>query len=414
MFDLILCLLSSLYVIEASLFCPYTKYPTADADFRTMTIQIKERAEQEAMYRISDDEFDQGFVANSTSFRLFTSTDNTDCPAKACLTEISAAEPKHHGSILYHTSVLGKVIPPGFQAIDASRRVYCVVFEGDCGATIPIYRYYRITSQGIYHAYTTDGHKQLSNYTSEPTPLCYAWPTQRVQESTISSIVTPEVHAPTTILVKENLISVSEETCSHPSSELPSSDAMKALHVYDNHRGGPMRDHYYTTRTIDTGDVKNLNSVYYNYTLTNDIGAIVVDEKASRCECLIKLTQMLEYSEGIIRMLDHKLLIQDEETPSARLINQTSTGEDLFCVKEEGACGATLPLRKYFHIGDLDTIYTVNSTETPLFTVPTPAGVLCYIWNIEEVSNSSSTSETEPTLLRAGYTIDPKNNSLNN
>ena len=73
-----------------------------------MTIQIKERAEQEAMYRISDDEFDQGFVANSTSFRLFTSTDNTDCPAKACLTEISAAEPKHHGIRCVKTRVDGK------------------------------------------------------------------------------------------------------------------------------------------------------------------------------------------------------------------------------------------------------------------------------------------------------------------
>ena len=63
-----------------------------------MSILVKEHVEKEAMYRISDDEFGQGFSSKSDNFRLLTSSDNNDCPARVCLTELSAAEPKHHGT----------------------------------------------------------------------------------------------------------------------------------------------------------------------------------------------------------------------------------------------------------------------------------------------------------------------------
>lgn len=119
----ILCFLWLYLVVDASIFCPYLKYPSSDADFSKnlfstimnwkyrenihifyhfgilgkVSIQLKERAEQESMYRISDDENDQGFTSKSESFRLITSTDNSECPVRSCLTELSAAEPKHHG-----------------------------------------------------------------------------------------------------------------------------------------------------------------------------------------------------------------------------------------------------------------------------------------------------------------------------
>lgn len=64
-----------------------------------------------------------------------TTRDSSECPYRGCLVELSPAEPKNHGTLLYQTSVIGKMIPPGFFAMDVSRRLYCVVTEGDCGAT---------------------------------------------------------------------------------------------------------------------------------------------------------------------------------------------------------------------------------------------------------------------------------------
>ena len=46
-------------------------------------------------------------------------------------------------------SLLGKMIPPGFFAMDVVHRLYCVVNDGDCGATSPLYRHYRLTTNGI-------------------------------------------------------------------------------------------------------------------------------------------------------------------------------------------------------------------------------------------------------------------------
>lgn len=99
------------------------------------SIQTRQRPGQEAYYRITDDTNDPAYKRNSSAFRLMTTRDSSECPYRGCLVELSPVEPKNHGTVLYQTSVIGKMIPPGFFAMDVARRLYCVVTDGDCGAT---------------------------------------------------------------------------------------------------------------------------------------------------------------------------------------------------------------------------------------------------------------------------------------
>ena len=99
------------------------------------SIQGRQRPGQEAYYRITDDNNDPAYQRKSSRFRLMNTRDSTECPFRGCLVELSPVEPKNHGTLLYQTSVIGKMIPPGFFAMDVGRRLYCVVTDGDCGAT---------------------------------------------------------------------------------------------------------------------------------------------------------------------------------------------------------------------------------------------------------------------------------------
>lgn len=56
------------------------------------------------------------------------------------------------------------------------------------------------------------------------------------------------------------------------------------------------------------------------------------------------------------------------------------TGEQFYCVPEEGTCGASVPLRKFYNFGDADSMLTAGSEVPPPMTSPMPAEVLCWIW----------------------------------
>lgn len=56
------------------------------------------------------------------------------------------------------------------------------------------------------------------------------------------------------------------------------------------------------------------------------------------------------------------------------------TGEEIYCSRRENACGATVPLRKYYNLADSDSVLTAQSDATPANTIPSPADVLCWIW----------------------------------
>ncbi len=53
------------------------------------------------------------------------------------------------GTLFYHINLIGKVIPPGYQALDFNQRRYCAILKGDCGAEVPIYRHLRVADGRI-------------------------------------------------------------------------------------------------------------------------------------------------------------------------------------------------------------------------------------------------------------------------
>lgn len=55
-------------------------------------------------------------------------------------------------------------------------------------------------------------------------------------------------------------------------------------------------------------------------------------------------------------------------------------GEELYCAHKENACGATVPLRKFYNLADSDSLLTAGSDKTPSNSVPSPSEVLCWIW----------------------------------
>jgi len=353
-------------VAHGSLFCPHTAEPSGKDNFRSMIIESKNREGQEPMYRIVDsNNRDPSFTTISEQFKLLTRMDNSECPGRSCVTELSAAMPRHQGSVLYLTNIVGKLIPPGFTPVEVKNRLYCTIVEGDCGATVPIYRHYKFTTAGLFHAYSTDG-VDIDGFTRETMPLCWAW-----------SVETAEVAGVKT--VNEGDSNLTEEENKEPKmirldcsskSKKPMRSAMKSLNVWKNNRPGTFMDHYYTTKHPGKG-----------YEYDDTIGLVVVDEEKSKCNCLVRLTQMVDNKpEGLWARLDHKLVSDYKEPPPNAGEEYTSMEEEVYCAKEEGACGATIALRKFFKLGNLDTIYTVNDDKAPMFSVPSPSGVLCYIW----------------------------------
>ncbi|KAI6208408.1 hypothetical protein M3Y96_00111800 [Aphelenchoides besseyi] len=217
----VLFLTQLVYIVQSSIFCPHPVYPSSDEEFVVASIQARQqRPTNEAYYRIAEDIEDADFKRKSARFRLMTTRDSTECPFRGCLSEIAPSEPKSHGTVLYQTSVIGKMIPPGFFAMDVAQRLYCVVTDGDCGATIPLYRHYRLSPTGIYHAYTVEADTTIEGYTKELSPLCYVWPKTRpnINVSDTPSTLIPSLNeilqrlAPKTTTVSTTTTKESKDT----------------------------------------------------------------------------------------------------------------------------------------------------------------------------------------------------------
>ena len=245
-----------------------------------MRIQSKKSVGQEPMFRIANtDDTDKSFSSSSSRFRLLTRTDNVECPSKGCITELSAAQPKHQSSILYLTNIIGKMIPPGFQHIDSATRLYCVIMAGDCGATIPIYRYYKFLPSGLYHAYSTDEDVEIDGFAREPSPLCFGWPTLSAEQlraegregsgedysSEELEEASVEVTSEERQEARQEVFQMVPEVCDNKTPPKPSS--MKSLNVYVNDKAGALKDHYYTTKVANEGDEKDKDTEFYGYHL---------------------------------------------------------------------------------------------------------------------------------------------------
>uniref|UniRef100_A0A914QZW6 Uncharacterized protein n=1 Tax=Panagrolaimus davidi TaxID=227884 RepID=A0A914QZW6_9BILA len=250
--------------------------PSDLKSFETLRIQLKKPVGQEPMYRLANiADTDKSFTISSPKFRLITRTDNVECPSKGCITELSAAQPKSQSSILYLTNIIGKMIPPGFQHIESSTRLYCAIVAGDCGATVPIYRYYKFLPNGLYHAYSTNEDIEIAGYVREPQPLCYGWQTLTTEqlraeglegsgeEEDFSSEEKVQVTDEEKEEEKKEEFKMMREVCDDKTPPKPSS--MKSLNVYVNDKTGALKDHYYTTKVPTPEEQKNSENEFYGY-----------------------------------------------------------------------------------------------------------------------------------------------------
>ncbi|CAD5206341.1 unnamed protein product [Bursaphelenchus okinawaensis] len=379
--------------VTASLFCPYTVYPSNQNEMVTATIQAKQMTENSLYYRITDNESDPSYKRLSPHFKLMTVRDNNECPFRGCMVELSPAEPKNHQTRLYQTSVIGKMIPPGFFSMDVSQRLYCVLTEGDCGATVPLYRHYKVTPQGIFHAYTVDPSDVIEGYIKESTPLCYVWARNKATVAHDKPTVIPSLEKiiPKIRFVshekefdansqEDNTLLDIDELCAHDNRK-SSDSSMKELLEFYNNKEGADKDHLYTVKRKVNG-----------YKKQKVLGKIVTDVKKSGCKCLVQLAEMKFQAAGGLPGLDHKLAREQIEPPT---LNQYFlTGERYYCAPQQGECGATVPLRKWYNFGEADSIITADSEVAPAMTGPFPGDVLCWIWP-QEYRQDSTEYEVE-------------------
>ncbi|CAB3410805.1 unnamed protein product [Caenorhabditis bovis] len=92
---------------------------------------------------------------------------------------------------------------------------FCAV-EKKCGATVPIYRHYRLLNIHLYHTYTiTNG--TVDGYTREDSPICYGWKVDKSAPSDVEGTTPSE--EPSTTSSEEPSTTSSEEPSTTSSIE---------------------------------------------------------------------------------------------------------------------------------------------------------------------------------------------------
>ncbi|VDM48466.1 unnamed protein product [Toxocara canis] len=255
------------YGVFASLFCPFTTIPK-EISLKAAHVYLKEDGIK-SIYRISTKHID-GFVIQPSEILVSENQTVRGCPEQ-CMMELTANQATaEHGSVLHQALILERMAPQGYKLLATVQRIYCVTVNGDCGANVPIYRYYRLTQFGIR-----------------------------------------DIEMPSE--VETNLL-ITNFTCEQNAI---SDDVLVTLNVFENKR--PARiDHKF----VESGTEKDRPNEHY-----------------------------------------------------------FELEEHFFCASQQNACGATLPLRKFFHLTNIDSLYTVNDTTPPVGSAPYPSGVLCYIWD---------------------------------
>ncbi|TKR95521.1 hypothetical protein L596_009681 [Steinernema carpocapsae] len=352
-----LAILLCVTIASASLFCPYTKEPNVPESYSAYRIQsfpAPVGSSSPALFKLLPTD------GNQSSVRFLTVSKFKTCP-DPCLVELHGFVSTREDTIMYQ---LSQMAPGNYEKINNTKlgRMFCAPVKDDCGATVPIYRHFQFGPHGIHHAYGFSATEKIGNFSLEPPPLCYGWAAKSASRKPVSA----------------------SKQCS---SSLPPLDSVRPLNIYDNSEPGHMRDHFYSAALpndfLNTPELSPF--VEYRYKMLDDLGMVVVEPKASECNCLVKLVQMYDKHDGLFGRRDHKLIIAGEES-NRPMEAYEPTGEVVYCATEKGACGATVPLRKYLDIGNLDTIYTVNTTVPPPMSTPYPDKVLCWIWAVDLVA----------------------------
>uniref|UniRef100_A0A914UH50 Sushi domain-containing protein n=1 Tax=Plectus sambesii TaxID=2011161 RepID=A0A914UH50_9BILA len=284
-------------------------------------------------------------------------------------------------NILQQDNWLGGLAPAGYKKIDIdSTKMYCVRWLGDCGATVPIYRYFiYVGTNGWSHTYSLDTEVDYAGYTRELFPICYGWP------------------APSTTTAANEGIAA---------------DKLVTLSTYVNSFTGANRDHWTTIWTPSINE-----SAFDGYTWLKDVTRVASSLSAStdtlQCNSLVKVIQMYDYqvgwdgtekSPGLFSRFDHKVILESQmngKEANLPFENYTATGEYFYCVLSQGSCGATVALKKWFNGFEIDTIYTVTDDDDPLFV--RNDGVLCYTWPLDSSSASGCVAATSVTNGQISY-----------
>ncbi|CAI2304711.1 unnamed protein product [Caenorhabditis sp. 36 PRJEB53466] len=255
---------------------------------------------------------------------------------------------------------------PSHYVKDNITTLVCVSTNGYCGATVPVYRYYRISNGGVFHAYSFEQDIVYDGYNQEFMPICYAWP---MASGTVAS----------------------RPTCGTLNFDTPLS-ALADLNVYDNYKDGIERDHYYTTLPLTDPSIASAG-----YNQSGVLGKVLTSPKSTACSCLVKLQQVFDNQTGYFHRRDHKLIVTGQE-PNRPYEEYVDTGEAVYCAKRLGDCGASVPLWKHFQFYDIDSVYTTDSAPLPM-TYLYPQVPLCYIWPSNYSPNVSNIPAAPPTAF---------------
>uniref|UniRef100_A0A914WKW9 Uncharacterized protein n=1 Tax=Plectus sambesii TaxID=2011161 RepID=A0A914WKW9_9BILA len=335
---------------DASLLCPTTTAPTETTFLRTLVVY-----KSNDIYRLSPDCLStSGFSPLMTSgIGRVAISDMSHCPLSSCMFELATNQKVADSNILHQDNFVAGIVPAGFAALNTKSKMYCVRVKGDCGADLPIWRYTKSAGKdGLLYAYSLDGSVVYTGYAKEATPICYAWSTSSCGEG------------------------------------IPS-DKLAILSTYVNNFQGPFRDHFITTWSPYTFDPMVSTSLM-GYKKVKDLAKVAIAQSAGsdilKCNCLVKAVQMFDnqpgvggssLSPGLFGRFDHKFILADGEAnlPSE---GYEQTGEIIYCVREKGVCGATVPLKKWFNGFEIDTFYTIEGEADPLMV--RNDGILCYVW----------------------------------
>uniref|UniRef100_A0A914XCC6 Uncharacterized protein n=1 Tax=Plectus sambesii TaxID=2011161 RepID=A0A914XCC6_9BILA len=360
--------LSSLSSAQGGGLCGSLTAPT-DPD----VLQLASVYQKGDIFRISiDDVTDEGYnVLASSGQALLATKDNLQCLNAQCMFQLYTNQRDTDKNILQQDNWLGGFAPMGYTKLENDvTSIFCVRWLGDCGATVPIYRYFIFVGiNGWSHAYSIGTEVDYAGYTKEPFPICYGWP------------------------------STSTTTASN---EGIAADKLVTLSTYVNNLTGANRDHWTTIWTPSINE-----SAFDGYTWAKDVTRVASSLSAStdtlQCNSLVKVIQMYdkqvgvsgtEKAPGLFSRFDHKIILESQvngKEANLPFENYTATGEYFYCVLSQGSCGATVPLKKWFNGFEIDTIYTVTGDDDPLLV--RNDGVLCYTWPLDSSSASDTRKE---------------------
>ncbi|PAV74266.1 hypothetical protein WR25_24541 [Diploscapter pachys] len=271
-------------------------------------------------------------LANQTARALLTNDVSTSTCPTLCLYRLLAYEaPSINGgtqSILYVREGIGEFVPVGYQLVN-STPIYCSKLPSFCGANVPFYRYYRLNTTAIHHAYSFNISLTIPPFfVPEGIPLCYMWGS--------APRISRQPAAPLSLVSDAQLVD---------------------LTLYVNDKEGSFFDTYLTTRTASEVAGKGYRKVR--------VFGQVLTQLDPECHSLRILRQAIDdQPTGVFKRYDSKLIANHtSEQLNLPYEKYAYDGEQFYCAATHGACGATVPLYKFFNYLKIATYRKMSAIE---------------------------------------------------